>query len=70
MSNNQPLKIMKKEYIRPHVEKQELTAPQLLTNSGVNSDKGINYGGVDNSGSKDPNANRNNLDWEDWEEDE
>ena len=42
---------------------------QLLSGSGVQSDNGIDYGGVDEDGTKDPAARRHRSEWDD-EEDE
>ena len=48
---------MKKNYITPAVEIQPLVSQELLnTVSGVISEKGMKYGGVDETGEKDPSA--------------
>lgn len=46
----------KKMYITPEVQVVEAENVQLLTGSGVNSDLGIGYGGVDEGGTLDPSA--------------
>ena len=40
----------------PAIEAEGMAAMELLSASGVSSDKGIGYGGVDSSGTKDPSA--------------
>lgn len=45
----------KKEYMTPDMEVMEIKTMTLLTGSGVNSDLGIDYGGVDD-GTLDPAA--------------
>ena len=47
---------MKKIYIAPTVEVMEVKANQLLMASGVTSDNGIPFGGVDEGGTLDPAA--------------
>ena len=44
----------KKEYIAPAVELVECDDMVLLAGSGVTSDVGIGWGGIDDDGSKDP----------------
>lgn len=46
----------KKEYIAPSIEVVEVKNMQLLAGSGVTSDSGIDYGGVDEGGTLDPTA--------------
>jgi len=46
----------KKEYIAPSMEVMEIKNMQLLAGSGVTSDNGIDYGGVDDEGTLDPTA--------------
>ena len=48
--------MMKKEYTTPVVEVMEMKANQLLMASGVSSDLGIGFGGVDDGGILDPAA--------------
>ncbi len=47
---------MKKTYMTPMMEVMEVKANHLLMASGVNSDLGIGYGGVDDGGTIDPAA--------------
>ena len=48
---------MKKQYITPTVEIHQLTSQEVLSStSGVQSSKGIGYGGVDTGGSLVPDA--------------
>ena len=47
---------MKKTYFAPTVEVMEVKANQLLMASGVTSDNGIPFGGVDEGGTLDPAA--------------
>jgi len=46
----------KKEYIAPSMDVVEIKNMQLLAGSGVTSDNGIDYGGVDDEGTLDPTA--------------
>ena len=46
----------KKAYMPPMMETMELMADQLLMTSGVSSDLGIEFGGVDTGGTLDPAA--------------
>lgn len=43
--------MMKRVYEAPAVEVLEYISEQMITASGVNSDSGIGYGGVDENGS-------------------
>lgn len=56
---------MKKHYIQPTMTKQEFETISLLSASGVKSNNGIGFGGVDNNGSADPDANSNSDLWSD-----
>lgn len=59
---------MKKKYDSPRIEVVLLLSEDIITSSsgGVTSNEnGINYGGVDNDGSKRPDARRRNSIWED-----
>mgnify|MGYP000338519667 CR=1 FL=1 len=47
---------MKKTYIAPNTVVVEIESERLLAASGVHSDTGIGYGGVDTEGSKDAEA--------------
>ena len=44
----------KRLYIAPDMEVVEVKAMTLLADSGVSSDSGIGYSGVDDNGSEDP----------------
>jgi len=46
----------KKIYMTPDMEVMEMKANQLLMASGVTSDNGIPFGGVDEGGTLDPAA--------------
>jgi len=46
----------KKIYLAPKVFVAEIVNTTILAGSGVNADGYMEYGGVDNSGSKDPAA--------------
>ncbi|MBQ7513816.1 MAG: hypothetical protein IJS95_05440 [Prevotella sp.] len=48
--------MQKKEYMTPVVEVMEVKANQLLMTSGVTSNNGIGFGGVDEDGALDPAA--------------
>ena len=50
---------MKKTYIIPNVCVQAVTQELPLTGSGVTSNNGIGYGGVDEDGSKEANVKEN-----------
>ena len=52
----------------PAIEAEGMSALELLTVSGVSSEKGIGYGGVDKDGTKDPSAPGyyEEEDGEDW----
>ena len=61
---------MKKEYISPSTDVTVTRAGTLMTASGVSdSDRDIDYGGVDEEGSKDPASRRKSL-WDDEDEEE
>ena len=57
---------MKKTYIIPKMCIHVVYHEQPLAASGVVSDKGIGYGGVDTEGTQDPDVKANNFDFE-WE---
>lgn len=72
---------MKKVYIAPEVNITEIENTNLLAGSGVSSNSYVEaeYGGVDNSGTKDPAAKEfgfevapstNNEEEEDWMDEE
>ena len=58
----------KKTYIVPAIAEEAVLTDQLLADSGVSSDNGIGYGGVDTEGSKDPSSRRDA--WDDLEDEE
>ena len=47
---------MKKTYIAPNTVVVEIESEMILAASGVHSDKGIGYGGVDTEGSMEAEA--------------
>ena len=59
---------MKKKYLQPSVSMDNMALQVILAVSGVTSDKGIGYGGIDENGTKDPSSRSLGL-WDD-EEDE
>lgn len=62
---------MKNTYLQPSVT--EIVAKPLSIVCGsqdITSDKGIDYGGVDEEGTKDPSARRYRGVWDDDEEEE
>jgi hypothetical protein len=58
----------KKTYIVPAIAEEAVLTEQFLADSGVSSDNGIGYGGVDTEGEKDPSSRRDA--WDDLEEEE
>ena len=58
---------MKKIYMRPAQSMIETEPDQIICGSrgGVTSDRGIDYGGVDEEGSLDPSSRR----YESWDDD-
>ena len=67
---------MKKTYIAPNTVVVDIESEMILAASGVHSDKGIGYGGVDTEGNKDAEAkpigscwdSRDSRDsWDSWE---
>jgi hypothetical protein len=59
---------MKKTYIRPTATEEAVLTEQFLADSGVSSDNGIGYGGVDTEGEKDPSSRRDA--WDDLDDEE
>ena len=58
---------MKKIYMKPSTEVVETKLTGLICGSNdITTDKGINYGGIDEEGTKDPASRR----YDNWEEDE
>lgn len=57
---------MKKVYMEPQVVVAEMEMMSVICMSnGVTSERGIDYGGVDEEGTKEPSARRRNDIWED-----
>ena len=63
---------MKKTYIQPLTEVVQMGTMSFICGSqGVTSNNGIDYGGVDEEGNKEPGARRRRRDvWDDEEEEE
>ena len=57
---------MKKKYIIPEMKVVRLHGETILSASGVTSNNGIGYGGVDVDGSLDADVKENNFEFE-WE---
>ena len=57
---------MKKRYIIPETKVVLLHGETILSASGVTSNNGIGYGGVDVDGSLDADVKENNFEFE-WE---
>jgi hypothetical protein len=58
--------MMKKTYIIPEMSVVLMQHETSLAVSGVSSNNGIGYGGVDDQGQKDPDVKANPFDFE-WE---
>ena len=58
---------MIKTYIAPNTVVVEIESEMLLAASGVYSDTGIGYGGVDTEGCKDAQAKSIGNCWDSWE---
>ena len=58
---------MKKTYIAPNTVVVEIESEMILAASGVYSNTGIGYGGVDTEGSKDAEAKSVGSSWDYWE---
>ena len=56
----------KKTYIVPAIAEEAVLTEQFLADSGVSSDNGIGFGGVDTEGEKDPSSRRDA--WDDLDE--
>ena len=52
----------KKTYIVPAIAEEAVLTEQFLADSGVSSDNGIGFGGVDTEGEKDPSSRRDAWD--------
>ena len=50
---------MKKIYLIPSISALQMQVEELLVGSGVTSNNGIGYGGVDTEGEKDPSVKEN-----------
>jgi hypothetical protein len=62
---------MKKIYLQPSTEMVILGTTTIICGSqDITSDNGIDYGGVDEDGTKDPASRRQRNEWEDEEEEE
>ena len=62
---------MKKEYMQPSTEMvMTRTAMMICGSQDITSDQGIDYGGVDEEGTKDPSSRRRRDVWEDEIENE
>lgn len=57
---------MKKTYIIPYVSSIKILDEKPIATSGVGSNNGITYGGVDESGTIEPSVKENTFDFE-WE---
>ena len=58
----------KKTYIVPAIAEEAVLTEQFLADSGVSSDNGIGFGGVDTEGEKDPSSRRDA--WDDLDDEE
>ena len=58
---------MKKIYSAPVAEIMSTEMEELLVGSVTSAEKGIDYGGVDEDGTKDPSSRRQQDIWEDEE---
>ena len=58
---------MKKTYIVPNTVVVDIESEMILAASGVYSDTGIGYGGVDTEGSMDAEAKSIGSCWDLWE---
>ena len=63
-------RVMKKTYQQPEIDTLVIRSMTLLVGSGIDSNNGMGYGGIDDEGKKDPASKRNHKTWEDWEEEE
>jgi hypothetical protein len=60
---------MKKTYMKPSAEVVRMGMTMMIcTSEGVTSNNGIDYGGVDEDGEKDPAARRHRNVWDDEED--
>ena len=62
---------MKKVYMQPAVVMAETRPAMMICGSqDITSDKGINYGGVDEEGTKDPSSRRYRDAWDEEDEED
>lgn len=61
---------MKKTYMRPSTLTVQTELQVMICQSGVNSNNGIGYGGVDEEGTKDPASRKHKSEWDDDEEED
>lgn len=59
---------MKKRYIAPEVNMVTIGSVLPLAASGVTTDRGIGYGGVDEEGTLDPSSRRGHNVWDEVED--
>lgn len=59
---------MKKAYIQPKVDVYILNSEKMMAGSGVIGDIGIGWGGVDEEGTQDPDANEVSI-WDSEDDD-
>lgn len=61
---------MKETYIAPNAGLEILGSMHMLASSGIISDRGIRYGGIDEGGDLDPDARQDNNYWDNshWDE--
>ncbi len=55
---------MKKIYIIPEIQVEQAESVMPLATSGVTSNNGIGYGGVDQAGTLDPSTKENPFEFE------
>ena len=60
---------MKRNYIKPCIKVVKTNLTKMICGSkDITSDKGIDYGGVDEDGTKTPDSRRYHGEWDDEEE--
>ncbi len=58
---------MKKLYSAPTIQSTDIEMQGIIAQSGVKSNNGLGYGGVDREGTKDPGVKKKNSLWdEEW----
>lgn len=60
---------MKKTYLQPWAIVAEIGHSTMICNSDIKSNNGIDYGGVDETGGKEPASRRKSV-WDEEEEEE